>query len=144
MKMQILLLTIIAGIVAAGSAWAAQDEGDGNRHRNRFERLDTDGNGRIDKQEFAKGGDFVFGRMDVDGNGVVTLAELENHERRERIAKRFKRLDADEDGQVTKAEFAKAGEKFFLRLDENEDGYLSMGELQRRRHGGGQGGEGRD
>lgn len=144
MKTQIFLLTIILGIAASGMAFAAKGDGDGNRLQKRFERLDTDSNGRVDEKEFASGGAVLFGKMDIDGNGVITLAELEDHERRERIAKRFKRFDANDDGEVTKAEFKAAGEKLFERLDENEDGYLSVGELQKRRRGGKDEGKGQE
>jgi Ca2+-binding EF-hand superfamily protein len=141
MKTQILLLAVIIGILATGSAYAAKDDGDGNPQRNRFERLDEDGNGRVDSQEFAKASAVRFGHMDADGDGAVTLAELEDRARREHVERRFKRMDADEDGRVTEAEFTAAGDRLFQHLDENEDGYLSMGELERRRHGGGDGGK---
>ncbi len=140
MKTQIVLLAVIVGILVTGSAYAATEDDNGKSHRDRFERLDADGNGRIDKQEFARGGAAMFGRLDADGDGVITLEELEDTARRERIKRRFERMDADADGRVTKAEFAAAGDKLFAHLDENADGYLSMGELERRRHGGGKGG----
>ncbi len=137
MKTRIFLLAVIVGVLATGSAYAAKGEGGGDPRRNRFERLDEDGNGRVDRQEFAKGGAVMFGRMDADGDGVVTLAELEDKQRRERLTRRFERMDANDDGQVTEAEFTAAGDKLFEHLDENADGALSMGELERRRQGGG-------
>lgn len=144
MKTNILMLAVIVAILGAGSAMAASGGGDGangdRRMKNRFDRLDQDGNGRVDSEEFKAGGKFLFGRMDKDSDGIVTLAELEEHERADRIAKRFERMDADGDGKVTTAEFAEAGAKLFKRLDENADGYLSKGELEKRRHGGGKGG----
>ena len=144
MKTNILLLSAIIAVLGAGSALAATGGGDGangdRRMKDRFDRLDQDGNGRVDRDEFKAGGKVLFGRMDRDGDGVVTLAELEDHEHADRMAKRFERLDADGDGKVTTTEFAEAGAKLFKRLDENEDGYLSKGELEKRRHGGGKGG----
>jgi len=136
--------TLIALAVSAalpGIALAATGEDNGDKHmKDRFDRLDKDGNGRVDQEEFKAGGEILFARMDVDGDGVITMAELEEHERAERIAKRFERMDADSDGKVTTDEFAQAGAKLFQRLDENEDGYLSKGELEKRRHGGGKAG----
>ena len=141
MKTNILLLAAIIGILGAGSALAATGGDNGHqRMKDRFDRLDQDGNGRIDREEFKAGGKFLFQRMDADGDGVITLAELEDNERRERIAKRFERMDGNGDGQVTGEEFAAAGARLFERLDENGDGYLSKGELEKRRHGGGKGG----
>jgi len=138
MKTQIFLLAVIVGVLAAGSAYAANavGEGDGDARRNRFQRIDTNGDGRIDAQEFAKAHEVRFERMDANGDGVVTQAELEESARKERAERHFKRLDADGDGQVTKAEFAAVGDRMFQHLDADADGYLSMGEVQRRRHGG--------
>ncbi|UCH73809.1 MAG: EF-hand domain-containing protein [Rhodospirillales bacterium] len=136
MKTQIVLLTMIIGILASGAAWAATQSGDGNPQRTRFERVDADGNGRIDRQEFGAAREARFARMDADGNGAITLAELEDAARRDHAARRFERMDADADGQVTRQEFAALGDRMFEHLDENADGYLSMGELERRRHRG--------
>lgn len=141
MKTQIILLAVIVGVLAAGTAYAATEDSGGDARRSRFERLDADGNGRIDQQEFARAHDVRFARIDADGDGAITLAELENAARKERIERRFKRMDADADGQVTRAEFAAAGDRMFQYLDENEDGYLTMGEIEGRRHGGGKRGE---
>ncbi len=144
MKTQIVLLAVIVGILLGGTAYAAGADGNGNPGRDRFERIDADGNGRIDRQEFAAAGDARFAWLDADGDGVITLAEVEEKARRERAARRFERIDADGDGAVTRAEFTAAGDTMFAHLDENGDGFLSMGELERRRHGGGKGGAGRD
>jgi Ca2+-binding EF-hand superfamily protein len=141
MKIRSTLIALAISAALPGIALAATGGGNGHQGmKDRFGRLDQDGNGRVDRDEFKAGGKFLFGKMDVDGDGVITMAELEDHERRERIAKRFEHMDADADGQVTTGEFAKAGAKLFERLDENEDGYLSKGELEKRRHGGGKGG----
>jgi hypothetical protein len=141
MKVQIILLAVIVGILATGTAYAAKNEGDGDPQRNRFERLDADGNGRIDRDEFAKVGDFRFGKLDANGDGAITLAELEDRDRSERLTRRFEHMDADDNGEVTRSEFTAAGDRMFQHLDENGDGFLSMGELERRRHGGGNGGK---
>lgn len=37
--------------------------------------------------------------------------------------------DTDENGQVSKAEFAAAGEKMFERLDKNKDGVISIDDM---------------
>lgn len=141
MKIRSILIALAISAALPGVALAATGEGNGHQGmKDRFDRLDMDGNGRVDQEEFKAGGKFMFARMDVDGDGVITMAELEDRERAERIAKRFERMDADSDGTVTTDEFAQAGEKLFQRLDENEDGYLSKGELEKRRHGGGKDG----
>ena len=86
MKVQIILLAVIVGILATGTAYAAKNEGDGDPQRNRFERLDADGNGRIDRDEFAQVGDFRFGKLDANGDGAITLAELEDRDRSDRLS----------------------------------------------------------
>lgn len=140
MKIRNTLIAVAVSATLPGMALAATGGDNGHQGmKDRFDRLDQDGNGRVDQEEFKAGGKFLFDKMDVDGDGVITMAELENHERAERIAKRFERMDANDDGQVTTDEFAQAGAKLFQRLDANEDGYLSKGELEKRRHGGGKG-----
>ncbi|GIX21358.1 MAG: hypothetical protein KatS3mg121_0141 [Gammaproteobacteria bacterium] len=51
-----------------------------------------------------------------------------------RGAKLFKKMDADGDGQVTRAEFLAAHEKHFDRLDADGDGILTHDELKAARH----------
>lgn len=135
----LIALAISAALPGMALAATGGDSGD-KRMKDRFDRLDQDGNGRVDREEFEARGKFLFGKLDIDGDGIITMAELEDHERAERIAKRFERMDADGDGKVTTAEFTQASAKLFERLDENEDGFLSKGELEKRRHGGGKGG----
>ncbi|MDH3229009.1 MAG: EF-hand domain-containing protein [Alphaproteobacteria bacterium] len=137
MKTQIFLPAVIIGILATGAAYAASDDGDGNPRLNRFERLDEDGDGRIDRAEFANSGDVKFSSMDANGDGVMTMAELDEYERLQRITRRFKRMDADADGLVTGAEFAAARDKMFEHLDKDADGFLTTDDMKRRRHGGG-------
>lgn len=44
-------------------------------------------------------------------------------------ARRFKRLDTDNDGTLSEAEFASAGQKMFAHLDQNHDGVVTKDEL---------------
>ena len=136
----LIALAVYAALPGLALAATGGDDGD-KRVKDRFDRLDQDGNGRVDREEFEAGGKLLFSRIDIDGDGIITMAELEDNQRAERIAKRFERMDADDDGKVTTAEFTDAGERLFVRLDGNEDGYLSKGELEKRRHGDGKGAE---
>jgi len=136
MKSRILLAAAIAGVVAAGPARAAMADDNGDPRQNRFERLDENGDGRVDKAEFANGGAKRFDSMDANADGVVTMAEFEEFDRRQRIERRFRRMDADGDGFVTEAEFAAIGDGMFDRLDTNADGFLTTDDMRHRRHGG--------
>ena len=47
----------------------------------------------------------------------------------------IKRLDTNQDGQISAAEFAAGGEKMFARLDVNADGKIAKDEVpQHRKH----------
>lgn len=126
-----------------------------------IERMDTDGDGRVSREEFNPRRGSPFNRVDGNGDGVVTLDEINQHiadrmaemaerhaEMQSRMQDFFTGADADGDGMVTREE---ARAVAFNRIDENSDGYLNkeeMGNAKRRgggrkhgrRHGGGPGG----
>lgn len=49
----------------------------GMHHKAMLERLDTDGDGRLSKDEFVDGAMPMFDKADTDGNGVLDTKELE-------------------------------------------------------------------
>lgn len=49
------------------------------------------------------------------------------------IPTRFKRMDANQDDKITKAEMISFTEKRFAKLDANSDGTLSMAEIESRK-----------
>ena len=89
MKTKWILLTMF---LLAGSFLVA---GDGQRVRrgtNQVERLDTDGDGQISKEEFQANSDKQFDKMDANGDGVLTEDELGRRTRsRDRSGKRSER-----------------------------------------------------
>lgn len=65
-----------------------------------------------------------------DGFYVLELARFQDMEMR-----RFKRLDTDNNGKLSEAEFAVPGQKLFAHLDQNHDGVVTKDELASPRHG---------
>ena len=78
-----------------------------------FERLDTDQNGELSREEFAV------------QHEIRQKLHKERHQQR-----RFDRLDADDDSQITLDEFQQRLEKM-RALDSDANGFVSRAELRR-------------
>lgn len=83
------------------------------RHERKLMAADTDGDGRISRDEFvaaAKSGKSDpakrFARLDTNGDGMLDKAEIDAM-----LARRFARLDADGNGVLSPAERAAAHDK---------------------------------
>lgn len=147
-----------AVIVTALSLPAFADRGHGM-----FERSDTDGDGFITRVEFDAGRAGMFAAIDANKDGLLTQEEMKAARDAWRAkmgkpandnqvtgqsadqtqadpAKKhhggfMKRLDTNQDGQISAAEFAAGGEKMFARLDVNADGKIAKDEVpQHRKH----------
>jgi len=130
--------------VAASEEQSSTREG---RHKAKFAKLDTDGDGSLSKAEL---GDHrmaeIFDEIDGDGNGLLSqdeffAAKKARHEGKkgrghhgdpaERAAKMMEKLDANHDGAVTKDE---VGDHRFLadkfaEIDRDADGKITTEEL---------------
>lgn len=74
-------------------------------------RGDSDGDGRISREEFVAAHTARLAGVDTDGNGTVTVEELQaaHAARREaRAERRFERIDTDGSGQISREEFEDA------------------------------------
>lgn len=102
------------------------------RQEEMFAKMDTDGDGTIDKAEFAAFGqqqqqtnavsgmpsaDEIFSQMDSDGDGSVSKAEFEafkppkppeadGTQGQGDLSKMFSKIDTNGDGTISKSEFA--------------------------------------
>ena len=113
-----------------------------------LKRLDTNGDGVIEENEFKFPGDRIIKRADLNGDGAVTLEEMHQHfdqmmakreakmkdrdaKMRARMDRMFKSMDTNGDGKVTMEE---ANAAAFKRMDKNHDGVLEADELTRPQH----------
>ncbi len=112
-------ISLIAGAAIAG-----------DHHRDRFERLDADGDGAITAAEVSEQGAKLVADADADGDGAVTREEMRAHHQARRKARD---ADTNDDGVIDRTEFIKAAQDRFDRLDENGDGVLSEDEKPGRR-----------
>src|SRR5262245_30306863 len=114
-----------------------------NRENAWFQRLDTNKDGAISKEEAQAAADQriaqTFDRLDLNHDGMITQDEVNQvHEQRRaerqaEAAERFKQADTNGDGLLSKDEVNKAMPRLaraFDRLDTNHDGQLSEQELQ--------------
>ena len=104
-----------------------------------FNRLDSDGDGRVSAEEFAARpgpGPRFFDEADGDDDGALTREELQGAidaaaEARGRagtqMLQRFDTIDTDGDGRITRAE---AEGYAFTRADRDGDGFISEDEAR--------------
>lgn len=122
------------------------------RHGRMLDRFDANDDGAISAEEFAGIGVGDLLAADVDGDGELSVAEIKaamDKRREERMAEMFKRrFDVDGDGKITVAELKDRQDKRFALLDANNDGQISRDEFAKMRglmggHHGGRDGKGR-
>lgn len=129
--------TFIAGVAAAAmglTTLAAM----ANTRGPDFATLDTDGNGEITLQEMQASAQARFGEVDVDGDGFVTQEELAAHARgnaEDRAERMLQRRDANDDGKLSIEEMAgrRDPSRFFDRMDADNSGGISEAEFEEAR-----------
>lgn len=125
---------LVSGLLCASIAMA--DAGGTGRFMRYF---DTNKDGAVTQAEFEAAMTNRFHTMDTDHNGVVSVTEFSHYIQQRRLEHkqaRFKSIDRNGDGQVSKDEYlayqAKKAETRFARLDKNHDGVLNTDELASR------------
>ena len=107
----LLALAALASLAAGGNAIAQAAPASPRAY---LQRMDSNGDGRVDEDEYVAYMSRGFARMDTDGNGVLEGDELPPGARR-----------------ITRAEHQQALRAAFRRQDSNHDGFLDAAELAR-------------
>lgn len=142
MTMRRVLLSMPAAfLLIFGAATYAQGEG-AARFREMFIQLDANGDTVLDRDEIPESGRAAFDRLlkrgDVNNNGKLEADELRMLGQKlqslgnpaEMVAERFKAMDSDGDGKVTRSEF-KGIAANFDRIDADKDGAITRDELSK-------------
>lgn len=104
-------------------------------------RMDVEGNrdGVITAVDHAAGADKRFAKMDVNQDGKITAAEIDASHGAESAAwakhsmssaEKIRKLDSNNDGALTRTEYAAGSQKMFAKLDADSDGNLTTAEMQ--------------
>lgn len=132
MKRSALIAALLVGLVPLSAAQAQDMPG-----QRILQRIDTNGDGAISKDEMRAARERLFKRLDRNGDGVIDEREIDSarqaiEDRAEaaqaRLGNRWRRLDTNGDGKVSEQEFASSMPLFDF-VDRNEDGRLSADEI---------------
>ena len=135
-----IVATLIAAALASASLVVLADAGGKGGHGKMMERLkaaDTNGDGSISRAEAAALPRIAqnFDAIDANKDGQVSMDELRAFHAQHRAAaaaEHFKRLDADGDGRISKAEAQANAPRLFAhfdKLDVNGDGFITPEEM---------------
>ena len=100
-----------------------------------YDAVDTDHTATIDAAEMRRVRDRWFPRYDGDGDDYVTLDEFnfsvpgEMEDERERRSRRFRVMDLDGDGQLSRDEHLAFGDRVMQAADLNGDGVVTRQEF---------------
>ena len=141
MKKVAIILTSIAVAAAAASALAAERGRGPGGGMERLKAADQNGDGLISRSEAAAlpKVSAQFDAIDTNKDGQLSSEELRAHHQAMRAqheakrGERWKKVDTDGDGRISKAEAqANAPRMFehFDQLDANKDGFLSQEEMK--------------
>jgi Ca2+-binding EF-hand superfamily protein len=108
-----------------------------------FNKMDTNGDGKISADEWAEAHKEMFAKMDTNGDGKLSPDELkavkEKHQAMGKgpggkemmsVGEKMKMMDTNGDGYVSEDEFITASKTMFDKMDTDHDGYLTKAELK--------------
>jgi collagen type III alpha len=142
-----------------------QGQGSGAGAQQFFKQIDKDGDGKISKDEAPERMKENFDRLDANGDGFIVIEEFQRVMGAMRgqggegarrpggdagapgggaaVESRFKELDKDGDGKISKDEAPERMRDNFDRIDGNSDGFIDLAEMQQAMAAGrGRGGDG--
>jgi len=133
MKKKFFVLPIFLALCAAALPAIGQNL-QNQQEQMRFQGMDRNKDGVITRSEW-RGNDQSFSNEDWNGDGVLSGDEVRPGVRRlgdvlssERTAARFRDLDGNNDGVITRTEW-RGGRKAFDRLDTSRNGMLNRDEF---------------
>ena len=129
------VITVGTAAFAAGPGMGPMGFGPQGGPMHFFTEADANKDGKVDAAEMTAFRDKMFADANSDGKDGVTIQEFEPwfwNQHREMMVRAFQHLDADGDGQVSKAEADAASEQMLNRFDRNDDGVLSSDDRSNR------------
>lgn len=118
-------------------AQTSMNKGQPNKRQNKlqmfFQRKDKNGDGKISKDEW-DGPSQIFEKLDKNGDGYIERNEIPRKRNRGNRKNFLKKIDADQDGKISKEEW-KGPKRIFEKLDTNKDGFIEKSELPKRNRG---------
>lgn len=124
---KVAIVTVL--LVASGAALAQSRDGAA------IERADANKDGKVTRQEYLDARSAQFAWMDRNGDGVVDDADSRERASQSAMGKRMGaamrgRIDANNDGKISKEEFVNAPTTLFDRFDNDKNGELDARELE--------------
>jgi hypothetical protein len=119
-----LLAAILAVIVLHAASCAPTQAPQPPRPISKFQAIDTNGNGQIDRAEFDRHARNEFSSQDRDKDGYLTKSELS-----EVTDEAIRAADGDSDGKLSAIEYMNQRLKEFSDADRNRDGVLTQVEV---------------
>jgi Ca2+-binding EF-hand superfamily protein len=93
-----------------------------------FDKIDANGNKKIDKKEYTDAVSKSFDYLDKNMDGYLDREDFKatgipNSD------KLFDELDTNQDGRISKDDYVKGAEKHFKIMDKNDDGFIDRNEF---------------